>query len=173
MHAAKLLVMGLVVSVPAVALAAERHIPESKVPKAVVEAVKQKYPSAKATGYEEEKEDGKVNYEVDLQNGAQEMEVELSADGKVLAEEVRVEPKDVPEAVTKALQSSPHGKGKVEKAEKVTLTDKPGAEFYELYVAEGAKRTQLLFDKEGKLVKQSQGHEPRGEAKREAEKAVR
>ena len=161
----------LAVAVPSMSLAAEKHIPENKVPKAVIEAVKQKYPDAKMTGFEEEKEGKRTAYEVDVQSGSTEMEVDVTPEGKIISEETRIEEAALPESVKKAFAASKHGKSKVEKVEKVVVIGKEDSPSYEVAVTEGGKRNEIVFDKDGKVLHEKKaGKEPRGEAKREAEK---
>ena len=61
--------------VAAPARADEENIPLDKLPKAVVDAVKAKYPEAKLVAAEKESKDGKVFYEVMFKN--KDLDVEM------------------------------------------------------------------------------------------------
>jgi hypothetical protein len=175
-HLSKLLfAAALAALIPSLALAGEKRVAESQVPKAVLEAVKQKYAGARLTGFEEQQEGKQTTYEVKLEEGSVEREVVLTPDGKPVSEETGIAPDAVPQNVRQALTASKHGKASLEKAEKVVFTGKEDAPQYELLVSEGGKRTELVFDHDGKLLKEepkaSKPHH--GKAGHEAEEKAR
>lgn len=86
------------------ARAKEERVPLDRVPKAVVDAVKAKFPDAKLTEAEKKTEDGKTTYEIELEHKGQEYAVSATAEGKITEVEREVEIKDLPKAVTDAIK---------------------------------------------------------------------
>ena len=70
----------------------------SDVPKAVLDAVKAKFPGAELTGAEKEVEDDETVYEIALKHKGQEYDVSLTPAGKILEIEREIEIKDLPKA---------------------------------------------------------------------------
>ncbi|HMC64810.1 MAG TPA: PepSY-like domain-containing protein, partial [Gemmataceae bacterium] len=68
----------------------EEKVPLDKLPKAVVDAVKAKFPKAKLVSAEKEEEDGATVYEVAIKNEEQSIEVTLTADGKIIEIEKQI-----------------------------------------------------------------------------------
>jgi glucose/arabinose dehydrogenase len=137
------------------ARADEKRVKESEVPAPVLAAVAKKYPTAKKTGFSKEVENKKTIFEVVLADGAKKIEVECSPDGKILVEELEIALDAVPANVRKALSDSPkYGKWTVKKAERVVNNENDAAPNFELLVASGTKKAEVVFDKDGKLVKE-------------------
>jgi uncharacterized membrane protein YkoI len=67
--------------------AGEEKIPLGKLPKAVVDALKAKFPSAQHKSAIKEIEDGKTKYEVTITHKGKILEVTVSPDGKILEED--------------------------------------------------------------------------------------
>lgn len=57
-------------------------------PKAVVESIQKRFPSAKMISAEKEEDDGKLHYEVKIQDGTVRREVDVRADGTIIKVEV-------------------------------------------------------------------------------------
>jgi uncharacterized membrane protein YkoI len=140
--------LGLVGSLGVMALAEE--VPLDKVPKAALDAVKAKFPGAKLTGAEKEKEDGKVVYEIALTLKDQKIEVHVTPEGKITEIEREIKYEDLPKAVTDAFKAK-YTKAKVELVEEVTKDDKIS---YELHIALGKRKMELVYDPTGKLLKE-------------------
>src|SRR3954447_75360 len=66
------------------ARADEEKITLKDVPRAVLDAVKEKFPGAELTGAEKETEDGKTTNEVALQENGKNVDVALTAEGKIV-----------------------------------------------------------------------------------------
>jgi uncharacterized membrane protein YkoI len=77
-------------------------IPLDKVPKAIMDAIKGRFPAAEISSVEKEKEDGKIVFDVELKHQGRKYEMEIAEDGTILEIEKEVAAKDVPAAVTKA-----------------------------------------------------------------------
>ncbi|AMV39731.1 PepSY-like domain-containing protein [Planctomyces sp. SH-PL62] len=121
-------------------------------PKAVVDAVKAKFPKAEIKHVDKEEEDGEVVYELRLQNGADRVEVEVREDGRILQIETEVKPADLPRPVADLVAAKHPGKP-VKKAEKVVKFEK-GAEVvtYEVVVEADGKKIEIEATPAGKLV---------------------
>jgi uncharacterized membrane protein YkoI len=78
-------------------------IPLEKVPKAVMDAIKGRFPGAEIASVEKEKEDGKIVYDVELKHQGRKYEMDIEENGTILEIEKEVAAKDVPAAVTKAV----------------------------------------------------------------------
>src|SRR5262249_46780475 len=84
------------------ARADDKKVPLDKVPKAVMDAIKARFPGAEITSVEKEKEGDKVVYDIELKHQGRKYEMDIQEDGTILEVEKEVATKDVPEAVTKA-----------------------------------------------------------------------
>ena len=80
-------------------------VPLDKVPKAVMDAIKARFPDADITSVEKETEDGKVVYDIELKSKGRKYEMDIKEDGTVLEVENEIPVKNLPEAVTKALDA--------------------------------------------------------------------
>lgn len=130
----------------------EEKIELDKLPRAVVEAVKDKFPKGKLVSAEKEKEDGKTVYEVNLKDGDQTVEVTVTPEGKIVSIEKVIAAKDAPKEVTEALESK-YPKAKIKKVEEVTEGDKPAV--YEFLIVTAEKETiEVVLDAKGKVVKE-------------------
>src|SRR5437879_2104073 len=83
----------------------EEKVPLDKLPQAVVDAVKAKFPKAKLVSAEKETDDGKTVYEVAIKNDKQSIEVTLTPEGKIIEIEKQIAAKDLPKAVADALKA--------------------------------------------------------------------
>lgn len=131
--------------------AKEVDVPLDQVPKAVLDAIKAKFPHAKLTGAEKETDDGKTTYEVSLEHKEREYSVAVTADGRITEIEREIDIKDLPKAVSDAIKKKYPG-AKLEKAEEVAADDKTT---YEVVVEKsGDKDIEVTVDATGKIVKE-------------------
>ena len=101
----------------------EQKIDVKDLPKAVLAAVKAKFPEGKVTAAAKEEEGGKVTYEVALEDEEQQdRDVAVSAKGKILEVEKTIEEKKLPKAVAAALAAK-YPKAKIKKAEEIVKYD--------------------------------------------------
>lgn len=133
---------------PLAALAKDQKLSKAQVPAAVVAAVEAKYASAKQLGWSKEVENGKAEYEARLDSG---LEVTVSPEGAILSEESPVAFAQLPAKVKAGFAASKYGKWKVRKAEKIVEGEKTS---YEVAAAKGKAGAEVVFDAEGKLVKE-------------------
>ena len=133
-----------------------------KLPKAVVEAVKAKFPKAELVAGEKEKEDGKTVYEVKIKDGKADVTVKLTEDGKITEIEKEIAVKDLPKAVADAVEAK-YPKSAVKVAEEVTKGDKTVYEV-EVTAADG-KKYELTLDADGKITETEEVKEKKKEDK--------
>jgi hypothetical protein len=128
----------------------EEKVALDKLPKAVVDAVKGKFPSAKLVGASKEKEDGKVVFEIAIKNGVQNIEVTVAPDGKIVSIEKEITAKDLPKAVAEALEKK-YPKATIKKLEEIHKDDKLIK--YEALILTSEKKTlEVCFDPSGKFL---------------------
>lgn len=140
----------LVFAVPAApaAHAKEVKVPLDKVPKAVLDAIKAKFPGAKLREAEKETEDGKTTYEVSVEHKGREYSVAATAEGTITEIEREIEIKDLPKAVTDAIKKK-YPNGQLEDAEEVTANDRIT---YEVIVESSKEERKLMLDANGKIL---------------------
>jgi uncharacterized membrane protein YkoI len=130
---------------------AEEKIKPESLPKAVADAVKARFPEGKITDAAKEEDDGKVVYDVELKMNGRKYESDILANGTILEVEKEIDAKDLPAAVTKAIDAQyPKStikevmevnkvKGKEEKPDhyEVTLKTSDGKEVESLLTLDG------------------------------------
>jgi uncharacterized membrane protein YkoI len=105
--AAALIAAAVVVIVAANGLADDKpeKIAPDKLPKKIMDAIKNRFPNAEITSAEKEKEDGKVVYDIELKQDGRKYEMDIQEDGTIIEIEKQVDAKDLPEAVGKAIKA--------------------------------------------------------------------
>jgi hypothetical protein len=127
------------------AQADEEKIAVKELPKAVVKAVKAKFPGAAIKeAAEEEDDEGETTYEVSLEFKGHSYDVALESDGEIVEIEKEISTEELPKAVRKALAAS-HPKAKIETAE--VITKEGQAPYYELLIT-----SEVAFTAKGKPV---------------------
>jgi len=134
----------------------EKKIQKSEVPRPVLDAVARKYPAAKMAGFERSDENGKTLFEVRIESGATKMDVELTAEGKIEVEETAIASADLPAAIKAGLAASRFKGWNTRKIEKVIKQEKTENPFYELVVQNRSKKTEVVFDRDGKITQQEE-----------------
>ena len=131
----------------------EEKIPLKDVPKAVLDAVKAKFPKAEIKGAEKEVEDGETLYEIETELDEHDVDLALKANGTIMEIEKEIAVKDLPKPVTDAIAAK-HPKAKIEKAEEI-LEFEDGKEMksYEVAVEVGEKDMELKITPDGKILK--------------------
>jgi uncharacterized membrane protein YkoI len=130
--------------------AKDREIKESEVPAAVMKAVNTRYPNAKPSKFATETEKGKPVYEVKLDVGGKSTEVSVAPDGTVVSEEQVIDVGELPDSVKSSFSASSYAKAKILRVEKEL---KGGTTRYEVLVEDQSKKSEVVFDAGGKLVK--------------------
>jgi uncharacterized membrane protein YkoI len=142
----------LALVVAGLARADEEKVELAKLPKAVTDAVKAKFPDAKLVSAEKEKEDGKTVYEVAIKNKEQNIEVTLTPDGKIVSIEKEIAAKDLPKAVAEALEKK-YPKATIKKVEEIIKDDKL-VKYEALIVTADKKKLEVCFDPSGKFLEE-------------------
>jgi hypothetical protein len=144
--------LGFLASV-AVVQAGEKKVELDKVPKAVMDAIKAKFPDAKLLGASTEKEGDKTVYEISFTYKDHHHDVTLEPDGKVVSVEKEIPIKDLPRLITDALEAK-YPKAKLTKAEELSKGD------FKLYAYEVVLETadkvgyEVVLDFKGKITKE-------------------
>jgi hypothetical protein len=131
----------------------EQKVPLDKVPRAVLDAVKKRFPKAKLVEAAKESEKGKTEYEVSIEDGGTTIDVMLTPDGKITLIEKTIKEKDLPEAVSKALVAKYPG-AKYQKVEEVIKVSdgKETLDYYEVQVVTAdKKKREVKITKAGKI----------------------
>jgi uncharacterized membrane protein YkoI len=158
-----LVVIAIVGGLTPAAFAKDRELKKSEVPAPVMKAVTTRYPNAQPNKFELEEEKGTTLYSVKIDVAGHPTELMVSPEGSIVAEEQIIEVSELPASVKSTLSASPYGKAKILRAEK----ELKGADTrYELLVEEQGKKTEVVIDAGGKLIKHE---EKSGEHEEEAD----
>ena len=98
---------------------AEDKVDPDKIPKAVMDTLKTKFPKPVITKWTKETEAGKVVYDIEFTQDGRKCEADIKEDGTLLNFEKEVALKDLPEAVTKAVEKK-YPKSTLKEAMEVT-----------------------------------------------------
>jgi uncharacterized membrane protein YkoI len=144
----------------------EEKVPLDKLPRAVVDAVKAKFPDAELVSAEKENEDGKTVYEVNIKFKGSTIEVTVTPEGKITSIEKEIAVKDLPKAVQEALDAK-YPRATIKKTEEVTKGDKVSYEV--LLVTADKKKLEVVFDPAGKVIEEEKkdGKEEKKEDKKD------
>ncbi len=132
----------------------EEKVPLDKVPKAIRDAVNNRFPDAKLNKVSKEKEDGNVVYDIELQHKGRKYEMDIKEDGTILEIEKEVAAKDLPEAVAKAIEAR-YPKAAIQEIMEVNKVkgaeEKP--DHYEvLIVTANKKKLEIEVSLDGKTI---------------------
>jgi uncharacterized membrane protein YkoI len=128
----------------------EEKVPLDKVPKAVLDGVKAKFPKAELKGAAKETEDGKTVYEVSFQYKGANYDVILTPEGKITLIEKEIAAKDLPKAVAKALADK-YPKATIKLAEELSDGDDK-VTAYEVLLVTDKKELEIKLDPKGKVL---------------------
>jgi hypothetical protein len=126
----------------------EAKLTKKDLPGAVLTAFEKSYPKASIKELSRETEDSVKIFEIESTDGAVKRTVTYTADGKVFEIEEVVALKDLPTPVQQFITKE-YPKGKVEKVEKVMKED---VTTFEIVVAQGKERTEVVLDALGKVL---------------------
>lgn len=120
----------------------EQAVPLDKVPKAVLDAVKKRFPKAELVEAAKETEGDKVEYEVSLKDGGTKCDVMLTPEGVITLIEKQITAEDLPKAVTKAVEAKyPKAAFKVVEEMTVVKDGKESVGYYEVLLVTADKKT--------------------------------
>ena len=134
--------------------AQEGEIPLDRVPKAVMNSAKAKFPEAEIKEASEETEDGESVFALRMKHHRHDLGVTFKADGTVVLVETAVPAKELPKAVLRAVEhrypgASFRGADSVKKGPEV----KKAADYYELYLLTADNRPRLVkVDPKGNVL---------------------
>jgi uncharacterized membrane protein YkoI len=129
----------------------EEKVALDKLPKAVTSAVKAKFEGCELVSASKEKEGGKDVFEITIKHKGHNIDVTFTPDGKLVSVEKEIEAKDLPKAVSEALDAK-YPKAKIKKVEEET---KDGKVTYEVLIVTADKKTmEVVFDPKGKVVEE-------------------
>src|SRR5262249_61964657 len=80
-------------------------IAPDKLPKVIMDAIMARFPKAEITSAEKEKEGDKVVYDIELKHEGRKYEMDIQEDGTVIEIEKEIALKDVPKAITDAIEA--------------------------------------------------------------------
>jgi hypothetical protein len=151
------LMAGLVLAVAAPAVRAqEEKVPLDKVPKAVADTVKKRFPRAEVLGSTKEPDDaGKTVYEVQIKDQGHNIDVTVTPEGTLVSIERTIEEKDLPKKAAATLQSRWPG-AKYEIIEEVihVKDGKETLDYYEVLMATAdKKKMEACVTADGKITK--------------------
>jgi uncharacterized membrane protein YkoI len=139
-----------------------KKIPLDKLPRAVADAVKAKYPDAELVGAEEEHDNGQTVYEVALKDKGRKMDVTFKPDGTLVSVEKEIAVKELPRPVAEALDAR-YPKATIKKLEEETEGTKVT---YEVVLTTADKKNVgVVFDPTGKVVEEENKDKKDGDKK--------
>ena len=120
-----------------------------KLPKAVLAAVKAKFPTLKVVKASKEEEDGKTVYEIEMKDGDRSVDAIFLTNGTLVQVEREIEASRLPKAVTAAIEAK-FPKATLKKAEEVTEGDEVT---YEVHLTTAdQKSVAVTLDPKGKIL---------------------
>jgi hypothetical protein len=142
----------LVLLAPAVR-ADEEKVPLDKLPKAVVDTVKKRFPDARLVSASKEDENGKTVYEVSIEDKGQKSDVTVTTEGALVSIETEIAAKDLPKAVAETLdQKYPKATFKTIETVVKVRDGKEKLEYYELLLVTAAgKKLEVTITPDGKV----------------------
>lgn len=126
----------------------EEKVALDKLPKAVLKAVKAKFKSAELVSAATEKDNGKLVYEIVIKDKGQNVDVSVTPEGKIVSYERTIDVRDLPRQVKDAIKSK-YPRAKMERAEELHKKDKVS---FEVVIATGDKKMEVVLDREGKIL---------------------
>jgi hypothetical protein len=147
----------------------EEKVPLDKVPKAVLEAAKKRFPKAEVVGASKETEKDKTVYEVELKEAGKTIDVTLTPEGVITTIEQQIDAKDLPKAVAEALDKKyPKATYKIVEAVYGVKGGKESLDFYEVLLVTAEKKeieVQILPD--GKIKAEEEKKPQKKEEKKD------
>jgi uncharacterized membrane protein YkoI len=150
------------------ARADEEKVPLDKVPKAVLDAVKARFPNAKLIQAEKETENGKTVYEIGIKDKDQKIDVTVTPDGKIAEIEKTIATTALPATVSAALEKK-YPKATLQKAEEIIKVTggKEKLAYYEVVlVTAQKKKLEVEVAPDGKIAKEEDKSKEKKEEKK-------
>jgi hypothetical protein len=128
---------------------------EDKIPQKVMKTIKGRFPDAKITAAEKEKEGDDIVYDIELTSKGRKYEMDIKEDGTLIEIEKQVDEKDLPKAVRKALEDK-YPNAKIDTIMEVNKVKdkKETPDHYEIeIVTVDKKKMEVTVSLDGKEVK--------------------
>ena len=130
---------------------------EKDIPKKVLDALKAKFPKAIIDKWTKEKEGGDVVYDIEFKENGRKCEADIKEDGTIVNYEREIAAKDLPKAVTEAVEKK---YPKATLKEVMEVTEVKGAEEklegYEInLVTADKKEVEVVIAPDGKVLEDS------------------
>ena len=147
--------VAVVVGIVGPARADEEKVALDKVPKAVMDAAKKRFPDAKFTDASKEDENGKTTYELTFKDGGKNVDVTLTPEGVLTLIEKEVDAKDVPKAVSDGIDAKyPKASWKMIEAVIKVKDGKEELDYYEYHGTTADKKgIEVEIAPDGKIKK--------------------
>jgi uncharacterized membrane protein YkoI len=129
----------------------EVKVPLDQVPKAVLDSVKAKFPTAELKGASKETENGRTSYEVTLSFKQANHDVIVTPEGKITAVEKAIAGADLPKSVTDTLKNK-YPRATVKAAEQISNGDDKITAYEVQLVLADKKRLEVKLDPNGKVL---------------------
>jgi hypothetical protein len=133
----------------------EEKLPLDKVPKAVLDAVKKRFPNAQVVEAAKETEKGKTEYEVTVKDAGKKIDVTLTPEGAITMIEKEIAAKDLPKAVAEALVKK-YPKAAFKRVEEVikVANGKEALAYYEALLETADKKSvEVEVGSDGKIIR--------------------
>jgi uncharacterized membrane protein YkoI len=128
-----------------------------KIPKAVMDTLKAKFPKAKIDKWTKETENGKVMYDIEFKQDGRKTEADIAEDGTLLNFEREFDAKDLPKAVTEAVEKK-YPRSKIKEVMEITdIKDKKEVHggFEIVLKTADKKEVEVTVAKDGKVLEDS------------------
>jgi hypothetical protein len=146
----------------------EEKVPLDKVPKAVLEAAKKRFPKAEVVGASKETENKKTVYEIEMKADGKTIDVTVTEEGVITTIEQQIDAKDLPKAVTEALDKKyPKATYKIIEAVYSVKDGKEKLDYYEVLLVTAEKKefeVEILAD--GKIKNEEEKKPEKKEEKK-------
>lgn len=149
--------------------AGEEAVPLDKLPKAVTDAVKKRFPKAEVVEAAKETEKDKTEYEVSIKDGTTKIDVTLTPEGVITLIEREIAAKDLPKAVIDALAEKYPKATFTTVEELIKVTDgKEAFDLYEVLLVTADKKTvEVKLTAAGKITETEDKTDEKKEEKKD------
>jgi hypothetical protein len=150
----KVALLLIALAIPTLALARAKgvKVAEQDAPRPVLEAVHQKFPTAKLRSLEKLQKKGKVVFKARLKVGDRKLSLRLTPEGQVLVQRENVKEADLPREVKAGLSASAYARWKVLRIKRAFLKGDEQAPIYSYLLEDGGKRFRVDLDASGKIL---------------------
>lgn len=127
-----------------------------KIPKAVMDALKSKFPKPEITKWTKETENGKVVYDIEFTQDGRKCEMDIQEDGTIVNIEREIAAKDLPKAVLAAVEKK-FPKATLQEIMEVKAGKEEKLEGYEIVlVTADKKKFEIMVAPDGKIVEEEE-----------------